>query len=235
MTTRTADEILANLQVVARERAVRQADAALDARVTTLKACQQQRFAHTYADVLASARYGAAARFFLEELYGPGDFTRRDAQFSRVVPALVRLFPKAVVQTVAALTELHALTESLDTAMATQSTVADWTPTLYLRAWQQTGRTADREAQIALTIAVATELDALTRKPLLRKTLHLMRGPARAAGLAELQGFLESGFDTFAAMGGAEDFIAWVATRERAFAATLFSADPNAATPSALG
>jgi hypothetical protein len=229
MTTRTADDILANLQVVARERVARQADAALAARVTTLKAFQQQRFARTYADVLASARYGAAARFFLEELYGPGDFTRRDAQFSRVVPALVRLFPKAVIQTVVHLSALHALTESLDTAMAAHSTVADWTPALYLRAWQQTGRAADREAQIALTIAVATELDTLTRKPLLRKTLHLMRGPARAAGLAELQGFLESGFDTFAAMGGAEDFIALVATRERAFAAAQFAADPNAA------
>jgi hypothetical protein len=223
MSTTTAEAILANLANVAGERALREADAALDARVTTLKAYQQQRFAHTYADMLESARYGAAARFFLEELYGPGDFTRRDAQFSRVVPALVRLFPKAVVQTVAHLSALHALTESLDTAMAAHATVAEWTPALYLRAWQQTGRAADREAQIALTVAVASELDTLTRKPLLRKTLHLMRRPARAAGLAELQHFLETGFDTFAAMGGADDFIASVATRERAYAAAQFA------------
>ena len=229
MAATTADDILANLQVVAHERAVRQADAALDARVTTLKAHQQQRFERSYADMLASARYGAAARFFLQELYGPGDFTRRDAQFSRVVPALVRLFPKAVVETVAHLSALHALTESLDTAMAAHSTVVDWTPALYRHAWQQTGRRPDREAQIALTVAVAGELDTLTRKPLLRKTLHLMRGPARAAGLAELQGFLETGFDTFAAMGGAKDFIALVATRERSFAAAQFAADPDAA------
>ena len=224
-----ADAILANLAVVTGERALREADTALSARVTTLKACQQQRFASTYADVLASSRYGAAARFFMEELYGPGDFSRRDAQFGRVVPALVRLFPKAAVQTVAALTELHALTESLDTAMAAHASHAEWTPARYVRAWQQTGRAADREAQIALTLAVAAELDALTRKPVLRKTLHLMRSPARAAGLAELQGFLETGFDTFAAMGGAGDFIALVAMRERAFAAAQFAADPNAA------
>jgi hypothetical protein len=228
MSASPADEIHANLQGVARERAARQGDAALDARVTTLKAYQQQRFARTYADMLASARYGAAARFFLEELYGPGDFTRRDAQFARVVPALVRLFPKAVVQTVVALTELHALTESLDTAMAAHASVTDWTPARYQRAWQQTGRVPDRETQIALTLAVAAELDALTRKPLLRKTLHLMRGPARAAGLSELQHFLETGFDTFAARGGAEDFIGQVATRERMFAAAQFAADPPA-------
>lgn len=229
MSAKTADDILANLRVVAAERAVRQADAALDARVTALKEYQQQRFARTYADLLASERYRAAARFFLEELYGPGDFSRRDAQFSRVVPALVRLFPKAVVQTVAALSQLHALTESLDTAMAAHSTRADWTPASYVQAWQQTGRSADRAAQIAQTVAVAADLDALTRKRLLRKSLHLMRGPARAAGLGELQHVLETGFDTFAAMGGAEEFIAWVGARERSFAAALYAAEGDAA------
>ena len=40
--------------------------------------------------------------------------------------------------------------------------------------------------------------------PLLRNALRLMRGPARAAGLAELQHTLESGFDIFKAMKGAE-------------------------------
>jgi hypothetical protein len=54
----------------------------------------------------------------------------------------------------------------------------------------------------------------------------LMRGPARAAGLADLQTFLERGFDTFRAMKGAEQFLAWVAQRERTLVATLFLVDP---------
>ena len=72
----------------------------LQAKVLLLKAFQRQRFARTYEDLLDTPRYGAAARFFLDELYGPTDFTRRDAQFARVVPALVRLFPPEVVETV---------------------------------------------------------------------------------------------------------------------------------------
>ena len=56
----------------------------------------------------------------------------------------------------------------------------------------------------------------------MRSTLKLMRGPAQAAGLSDLQRFLESGFDAFGAMRGASEFLALVAQRERALAAALF-------------
>jgi len=64
---------------------------------------------------------------------------------------------------------------------------------------------------------------------LLRNALRLMRGPAQAAGLAELQRTLESGFDTFKAMKGAEEFIAFIAKRERALAEALFAAGKRGA------
>ena len=54
-----------------------------------------------------------------------------------------------------------------------------------------------------------------------------MRAPAAAAGLGDLQRFLESGFDTFAAMKGARDFVATVQTRETELAAALFGARPH--------
>ena len=59
-----------------------------------------------------------------------------------------------------------------------------------------------------------------------------MRGPAQAAGLAELQKFLESGFDAFGAMRGADAFLGTVAQRERALAAALFA--PGAVQAAAL-
>jgi hypothetical protein len=71
-------------------------------------------------------------------------------------------------------------------------------------------RESDRQEQITLTLNLGSCLDHFTRKPLLRRSLHLMRGPARWAGLSEIQQFLELGFDTFQAMGGARDFIAIV-------------------------
>ena len=220
----SAAAILDHLKVVEAERQRRSADPELNARVVALKAFQQRRFSHTYADLLASARYGAAARFFLEELYGPSDFTRRDAQFARMVPAMARLFPNQTVATVSALTELHASSETLDTAMAAQLEREQITGTDYIEAWQRVGRAPEREHQIVLTLGVATALDELTRNPLLRNSLRLMRGPARAAGLAELQWFLETGFDTFRTMKGAQDFIALVGSRERALASALFAA-----------
>lgn len=217
-----AQRILAQLEIVGRERANRAADPLLAATVTSLKAYQQQRFARSYADLLASSRYAAAARFFLDELYGPKDFSDRDSQFARVVPGLVRLFPIEIVETVEVLARLHALSETLDTAMARhlQGTALDRHS--YVRAWQATGRPEAREQQIEFTLTVGRDLDRLTRKPLVRTSLILMRGPARAAGLPALQQFLETGFDTFKAMGGATEFLATVGERERALARALF-------------
>ena len=86
--------------------------------VALLKGYQQQRFANTYADLLANPRYAKATDFFLQELYGPGDFSKRDSQFVRVVPALTKLFPAEVVVTVAKLARLHAISETLDMKMA---------------------------------------------------------------------------------------------------------------------
>jgi hypothetical protein len=222
MTTTLAETLLADLKKVDAERRHRAAHPGLEARVQALKAWQQARFATTYADLLATPRYGRAARFFLEELYGPGDFTRRDAQFARVVPALVRIFPPEVVATVARLAQLHALSEHLDTRMGELLPSDEITAADYSTAWQACGEPASRQQQIDLTLAVGVSLDALTTKPLLRHSLRLMRGPAQMAGLSELQTFLESGFDTFRAMRGAAEFLATVKQREEAFAASLF-------------
>jgi hypothetical protein len=217
--------ILGELQRVAEERCLRAADPALAERVQSVKRYQQRRFELTYADLLSSARYAAAARFFLEELYGPADFTQRDAQFERVVPALVRVFPAEIVRTVSTITRLHALSESLDTEMARQLVSSDITAGSYQLAWQRTGRREDRLLQIELTLKVGQALDHYTRNAVIRTTLRLMRAPAEAAGLASLQRFLEFGFDAFRKMRGASEFLANVATRERALLEALFSSD----------
>jgi len=228
----SAAAIAAHLRVVDAERQRRSEAPGLLARVTELKAFQQRRFSHTYADLLASARYGAAARYFLAELYGPGDFTTRDAQFARVAPAIARLFPDEVAETVAILAELHALSETLDTETALLLPDGPVAPLDYVRAWQGVGRAPERERQIELTLRIAAQLDRVTRKPMLRNALRLMRGPARAAGLAEVQRSLEAGFDVFRAMKGAQDFIALIDARERALAASLFAAGRSAGDPS---
>ncbi len=215
--------ILQRLQDVAAERARRSADRTLADRVSAVKHYQHGRFQRTYADLLGSARYGRAALFFLEDLYGPGDFAQRDDQFARIVPGLVRLFPREIIDTVVSLGDLHALSERLDTAMSEAIGSAVLDDASYAHAWREVGQPEARERQIALMLAVGEALDRYTRNPLLRHSLRLMRAPARAAGVGVLQSFLETGFDTFREMRGAGEFLDTVATRERALAARLFA------------
>jgi hypothetical protein len=221
-----ASRILQSLAAVETERRRRAATPTLAGEVAALKAYQQKRFARMHASLLAHPRYGRAANFFLNELYGPQDFTQRDAQFSRIVPALVRLFPADTVATVESLAAVHALSERLDTAMAIHLAGEPPARTSYVRAWQATGEAAARAHQIALVMSVGEALDRHTRSFVLRTSLKAMRGPARAAGMGALQTFLEDGFDAFGAMGGAKEFLATIQARETALVLRLF--DPAA-------
>lgn len=219
----TAQQILDELGTVDRLRGERGADSSLAARVLALKTYQARRFENTYADLLIDPHYRGAARFFLDELYGPQEFNARDAQFARIVPSLVRMFPHEIVQTVAALGRLHALSESLDSEMSRRLASPAIDASVYVRAWQATGRADARRQQIELTLEVGRALARYTRSPVLRGALRMMRRPARAAGLGELQRFLEVGFDTFGGLANAEHFLGMVGARETALAETLFA------------
>ena len=219
--------ILIHLHAVMHERALRAADIQLGQAVAAIKDYQHRRFAHTYADLMVQPRYASATQFFLNDLYGPADYSERDRQFIRIVPAMVRLFPSEIVQTVRHLGALHALSEQLDTAMARALVDSPLSHAAYAQSWRTTSM-ADREQQITWMLRVGSDLDRYTRKPLLRQSLRLMRGPAQAAGLADLQRFLETGFDTFREMRGSSEFLAIIGQRERQLAAMLFAGASNA-------
>lgn len=212
------------LEAVSALRRARDADPALGARVQRLKRYQADRFRRTYGDLLADPRHAAAARFFLDELYGPQDFAQRDAQFGRVVPKIARVFPGELLGTVARLAELHALSERLDQAMAGHLGADGLCAADYVRAWQAVGEEPARRAQIALTVAIGHALEGYTRSRIVHATLRLMRKPAQAAGLGDLQHFLEAGFDAFASMRGSQVFLATVEQREVQLMEALFDA-----------
>jgi len=229
-----AARILQSFATVEAERRRRAQAPVLAASVAALKTYQQARFERTHAELFASPRYGRAARFFVDELYGPQDFAQRDAQFSRIVPALVRLFPDDIIETVEALAAVHALSEHLDSAMAEHLDGATPARAAYVRAWQATGEPASRMRQLELVMRVGESLDRHTRSIVLRTSLKAMRGPARAAGLGALQAFLEAGFDAFGAMRGAREFLASIRIREIALAERLFEPGAVAAATAPL-
>ena len=190
-----------------------------------VKRFQARRFRATYADLLQSPRYKTAAAFFLNELYSDKDYAQRDQQFARIANTIARLFPQAVVNTAAALAEVHALTESLDDSMArqwlTEDTAGD-DVTRYIRCWRVVADRAARYRQLEVVLLLGQELNRLTRKPGLRTLLKMMRRPADAAGLSSLQHFLEAGFDAFAEMRGADEFLAVIKERETEWIGSLF-------------
>lgn len=211
------------LETVRRARLERAADPALAQRVDSVKRYQHRRFESDYADLLASERYGQAARFFLDDLYGPADYSARDAQFARIVPALRRLLPRELLATVVQLVELHALSEELDHAMARRvSGGVALDHRAYRSAWQQVGRREARMQQVDLTLAVGRALDLHAHKPLLGTTLRLMHGPAQAAGLGQLQSFLQRGLVAFKSMRGADAFLSRIGEHERQMIDQLF-------------
>jgi hypothetical protein len=227
-----SEEIRDALTRVAALRQQASGHTALAKSLQTIKQLQAQRFAATYADLLADPVFAPSARFFLEELYSAQDYSDRDAQFARVAVAIERTFPDAVVATVLSLAQLHRQTEELDMAMAQQwrteknSTQAR----LYLGSWRKVDQRSLRQWQLNTVLEIGQTLGRLTRKPGLRTMLKVMRRPAKLAGLESLQHFLESGFDHFAGMARKPEaiaaFLGTIRTRETTWINQLFDADP---------
>lgn len=219
---------------VARVRALREAaraDPVLAQDRLLVRAWQADRLARTYPDLLASPRYGAAATFFLSDLYGPKDFSARDEAIGRIIPTMTRMLPGAALETIALAVELDALSEELDQEVAAglrrrqpgahALAVTEWS---YADAYRAAGSRAARERQIWLVGHIGAALDKLARKPLIAGALRVMEAPARATGLGALHEFLARGFEAFRAMRGADEFLAIIEARESRINAQLFAA-----------
>jgi len=150
-------------------------------------------------------------------VFGPED------QFFNKFAAMARILPASAIETAALAIELEALSEDLDRRLARALSAGPITEATYADAYRSSSTRGERERQVELIGEVGRRLDALVKKPLVFGTLKLMRRPARLAGLADLQDFLERGFDAFRAMRGAEPFIELVRERETAILNRLFS------------
>ncbi|GAB4090571.1 FFLEELY motif protein [Hydrogenophaga soli] len=203
--------------------------------LSAVRQVQVQRFRYTYADLLASPAHREATTFFLEELYGSDNYAQRDAQFARIASALERLFPPSVLSLALQLAHVHALTESLDLALARAwAQVRPTPPTMftpaglavcaadYVAAWQSLGHRDERGSQLTGVVDMGHQLTHVVRIPGLRTALKLMRRPARAAGLDLLQRVLEGGFDAFRSLQDPSAFLDVIGAREAAWMSTLF-------------
>ena len=219
--------LVQELAHVARQQAERNANPILAGALQRVAAWQSRRLRMTYEDLATQNRYADAVLFFQSDLYGSDEFAQRDADLARIVPVMVRMLPERVISTVAKAVELHALSQSLDRSLLARLPRADgqFSVAEYCKAYRRTGKRLERERQIRLIGEIGSELAGFVKKPLLRTGLRVMRQPARMAGLAALQDFLERGFVAFGKMGDATEFLATIDMRERALMEELLTGD----------
>jgi len=212
--------------VIAARKAAQDVPATEAARIV-LRNFQAERMARTHSDLLASPESRDAAQFFLTDLYGSGDLTKRDANLARVIPLMERTLPVAALRTITNAVALDALSEKLDLAMVAHLG-QNFTEADYIACYRNwTGR-ADRERQLGYVELVGAALCELVHKPMIGSTLALMRGPARLANLSDLQNFLERGFKAFRKMKNPEVFAMTIVRRERAIMERLYAGDTQA-------
>lgn len=193
---------------------------------------QTRRLESSFDRFLQDPRRRPAAQFFLSDVYNDRDFSRRDADIARVLPTMQRLLPATLLETVSDAIELGVLTQAFDLRLAQVLEAAaprrrKLDAASYAVVYRDAGLPRLRQHQIDLIAHVGNGLAAALRMPGVGTLLKLSRGPARAAGLADLQGFLERGFSAFAQLGDAREFIGEIEADERALSRRLFAGDPD--------
>lgn len=198
-----------------------------------LRRWQSARLKRSFRWFLHDPRRRPAAGFFLTDVYGERDFSRRDSDIARVLPMMRRLLPDKLLGTVADAIELGVVTQTLDLSMvdvlhrlAPRRRRLD--EALYAEAYREVGGQAARARQIALIGKVGRGFGKALKLPGVAALLAFSRGPAKLAGLSELQGFLERGFGAFETLGDVEDFIREIELEESELSQRLFAGDPAA-------
>jgi hypothetical protein len=206
--------------------AERAASRSLASALDRLAGWQSRRLKATYADLARDRRYAAAIAFFASDLYGAGDFSRRDADLARIVPLMGRMLPEGVLRTIAGAIELSVLSQELDRALLGRlDPSSPLTVARYCEAYRAVDHHGSRARQIALIVTVGRSLDRYVAKPLIGSALTAMRRPARLAGFGRLQDFLERGFAAFGSMHGADEFLGIVQARETALMNAILAGD----------
>jgi hypothetical protein len=201
-----------------------------------LKRWQSARLRQSFRDVLQKPHMRPAGEFFLTDLYADRDFSARDRDAARILPMMARILPMSLLEAAVDAIELAVLSQAFDFAVAEalwpmqqqkNKPVIAINQLIYANAYRDVACPRLRRHQIGLIVRVGEALDAAVKKHGVYKLLKASRLPARLAGLHELQGFLERGFEAFAELNGADDFLQRVSRAEYEVSARLFSTHPE--------
>ena len=210
-------------------------DAALTERLRLLRAWQAARLARTYEDLARDPDQAPAVHFFLTDLYGPQDFSRRDRDLARAVPVLRRALPGSALSVLLEAIELYLLSAELDQALVGALGTDTLSAETYARAYPTIGRAAQRRRQIELTVQIGERLAQAVKRPLIGLALRTTHVPAHLGGFGALQDFLERGFDAFRRLRDPQTFLQAIRNRELALNETLLRSGGNSVARSGDG
>ncbi|WJG08306.1 hypothetical protein [Aliiglaciecola sp. LCG003] len=189
---------------------------------------QTRRLLVSYQDMWDSKRFRPAMAFFIDELYGPKDFSQRDQEIARVVPKMAKLLPQQALDSLEAALRLNCLSYELDVQLAEALGDAQLDRVSYAQAYRQCDNQPQRIEQITLLENLGQDLARVVKISGISTLLMLSRKPAKLAGVESLHVFLETGFKAFKKLGKVDDFILPIVERERQIMLHLFDPDqPN--------
>jgi hypothetical protein len=192
--------------------------------IRELQTWQTDRLLTTHDDLWNSKRFKPVMQFFVDELYGPKDFSQRDIELQLAVPKMARIIPNKGLKSLNTALRLNCLSLELDIALVQRLGSDTINRSSYFDCYRQSSNQPQREEQIQLLENLSLDLPKVVKVPGISVILILSRKPAKIAGIESLQTFLEKGFNSFKKIGNVHDFIDPVISREREMMRALFAA-----------
>jgi hypothetical protein len=226
----TIDQILHSLQEIEQMNLFITQQNSTDT-IRELQTWQTDRLLTTHDDLWNSKRFKPVMQFFVDELYGPKDFSQRDIELKRAVPKMAKIIPNKGLKSLNTALRLNCLSLELDIALVQKLGGDAINRSSYFDCYRQSSKQSQREEQIQLLEHLSLDLPKVVKIPGISVILMLSRKPAKVAGVGVMHAFLEKGFNSFKKIGNVHDFIEPIISREREMMHALFTAKGAADNP----
>jgi len=183
--------------------------------IRAVQAWQCQRLLATHQEMYQQKRFKPAVEFFINELYGPNDFSQRDQDIARIVPKMSKFLPESALQSLATALHLNAISFELDFDLARKLVDTEINRDTYAEAYISCNSLATRQQQIDYIRTLGNDLADVVKMKGISSLIFISRRPAKLAGVLALHEFLEKGFKSFKNLGNVEDFIIPVVNKEQ--------------------
>jgi hypothetical protein len=193
--------------------------------IRQLQSWQTKRLLLTHDDLWTSKQFKPAMQFFIDEIYGPKDFSQRDSELARVVPKMAKLLPNKALVSLEAALNLNVLSLAMDIALIEHLGDEELNRDTYFACYRKCDNQTQREQQLQLLEDLGLDLAQVVKIKGISTMLTLSRKPAKLAGVLSLHEFLERGFKSFRKLGKVHDFIDPIVSKERHIMHTIFSAN----------